>query len=337
MKKFRIITLLLIFMLAISLGNMHAGEEQKITKTFKAKELVKFQTISGDCFVKKGKAGEITVHLEYESSGDMFKPRMEEEGSVLVLRDKISGSGGGDSLWIIMVPEKTNIKSSSVSGDFSVDGLNSEISARTVSGEISAENSSGHIQLVSVSGDFTLENLKGDLEIKGVSSDMDAKNLSGNIEINTASGDIDIEEMDGEISVKVASGDIDIKGARGEFKIKTASGDIEASGISIEAESMFKVASGDVKITLARSVGNDLTLASASGNVALDYNGNPVKGWFEFKALADRGQIVCPFKFDKEEVVEKLGKKYDVKSFKKDGDTPRIYIHTATGKAVLEK
>jgi hypothetical protein len=100
---------------------------------------------------------------------------------------------------------------------------------------------------------------------------------------------------------------------------------------------MFKVASGDVEITLAKSVGHDLTLASASGNVVLDYNGNPVKGWFEFKARADRGQIVCPFKFDKEEVVEKLGKKYNVKSFKKDGDTPGVFIHTATGKAVLEK
>lgn len=336
MKTFRIITLLLVFMLAIFLGNMHAGEEKKITKTFKAKEMVKFQTISGDCIIKKGKAGEITVHLEYDSTRDMFKPRMEEEDNALVLRDKLSGSGG-DSVWTIFVPEKTNIKSSAVSGDFSVEGLNSEISAKTVSGEMSAKNCSGQVQLISVSGDYTLENLKGDLQFKGASSDMDAKNLSGKIEIHTASGDIDAEKMDGEISVKVASGDIDIKGAKGEFKIKTASGDIDASGISIEAESMFKVASGDVEISLAKSVGHDLTLASASGNVVLDYNGNPIKGWFEFKARADRGEIICPFKFDKEEVVEKWGKKYDVKSFKRGGDTPKVYIHTATGKAVLEK
>ena len=123
----------------------------------------------------------------------------------------------------------------------------------------------------------------------------------------------------------------------GDIDIQTASGDINASDILIENESQFKVASGDVEVTLTESVAHNLTLASAFGDAVLDYNGNPLNGWFELTASVEDGMIISPFKFDKEEIKEKWGKEYAVKSFEKGSDTPKIYIKTATGKAVLKK
>lgn len=349
MKKLKITSLFLVLTLAIFFLNSFASQEveqveksgkKEIAKTFKARGVVKIQTMSGSCAFRKGKSGEITVQVKYNPSGGLFDPQMEEDRgtNTLILRDKFQGGDeGSDALWIVTVPEKTGIKSSSISGNFSAVGLNSEISAKTVSGDISAKDCSGDLRLVCVSGSITAENLKGAIQLKGISSDMELSKLSGKMEINTASGEIKATELEGDISCAVASGDVVIKKAQGGFKVKTASGDIRVFDISIQTASEFKVASGDVTVTLAKSAEQDLTLASASGDVVLNYNGNPIKGWFEFRALSDKGDIVSPFKFDKEEIEEKWGKKYDVKSFQKDGETPRIYIHTSTGEAVLKE
>lgn len=349
MKKLKITPLFIILTLLIFFLNSVAAQEvepveksekKEIAKTFKARGLVKIQTMSGSCVFRKGKAGEITVQVKYNPSVGLFDPQMEEDrgANTLILRDKFQGGDeGSDALWIVTVPEKTGVKSSSISGNFSVTGLNSEIAAKTVSGDISVKDCSGDLRLACVSGAIKAENLKGAIQLKGISSDMELSKLSGKMEINTASGEIHAAELEGDISCAVASGDVVIKKAQGGFKVKTASGDIRVFDISVQKASEFKVASGDVTVTLAKSAEQDLTLASATGDAVLNYNGNPIKGWFEFRALSGKGDIVSPFKFDKEETEEAWGKKYDVKSFQKDGDSPKIYIHTSSGEAVLKE
>lgn len=333
----RKITMLLVFILSIFLVNIQAGERKEIKKTFEGKKMIRIQTISGDCIIKKSKGSEIEVLLMYNKNYDIFEPIMEEDGDTLILREEFHGSGDCDSLWKITAPVNTSIKSSSISGNFSVEGLSSKINTKTVSGDISAKDCKGDIQFKSASGDFEIENLRGDITLKGASSEMEIEEVSGRLEVRTASGDVEAVELEGDITIKVASGDIKIKKSKGEFEITTASGDIDASNILIQEASVFKVASGDIEVILTESASHDLTLKSASGNAVLNYNGNPIKGWFEFTALADDGQIISPYRFDKEEKEEKWGKVYDIKSFEKSGKTPKIYIKTASGKAVLKK
>jgi len=331
-RKYKKIALLTVFILSIFLVNIHAGE---IKKTFKNITEVRFKGMSSDCVVKKAAGNEVTVHLVYTSDSDYSKPQIKEDNGTLILRDM--WHDGEECVWTITVPSKTAVKLSSVSGDFSIDGVKSDIDAKTVSGDITAMDCKGVVRLTSASGEFEVKNLEGKISLDGASSDIKAETLSGDIDLQTASGDIEAVGFNGTISLKAASGDIEIEEAKGEFKVKTASGDINASDISIQKESLFKVASGDVKIILAESAAHDLTLASASGDAVLDYNGNPISGWFELTALVEDGMIISPFKFDKEEIEEKWGKRYAVKSFKIKSDTPKIYIKTATGKAVLKK
>jgi DUF4097 and DUF4098 domain-containing protein YvlB len=349
MKKSKLTSLFIVLTLAIFFLNSYASQEaeqvgksekKEIAKTFKARGVVKIQTMSGSCVFTKGKAGEIKVQVKYNPSGGIFEPQMEEDrgANTLILRDKFQGGDeGSDAIWIVTVPEKTGVKSSSISGNFSVEGLNSEISAKTVSGDISVKDCSGDIRLACVSGAIKAENLKGAIQVKGISSDMDLNKLSGKMEINTASGEIKAAELEGDITCAVASGDVVIKKAQGGFKVKTASGDIRVFDISVKKASEFKVASGDVTVTLASTAEQDMTLASATGDAVLNYNGNPIKGLFEFRVLSGKGDIIAPFKFDKEETEEEWGKKYDVKTFQKDGETPKIYIHTSSGEAVLKE
>lgn len=341
MKTIRILITFFVIVPALFLGNLQAGngnnaDKKEIKKTFEGIDSVKFRTMNGGCVIKKAEGREVTVHLVYEADNDFFKPRVEKDGNTLQVKDKL-GSGGEDSVWTISVPAKTAVEFTSVSGNFSVEGITADIEARTVSGDIKAVDCTGNIQLNTTSGEFNLENLSGRIDIKGMSSDMKISKLTGEMEVKTASGDIEIEKLEGKLSLKMASGDIEMRAVKGEFKIQSASGDIDMSDVTVTGPSTFKVASGDIEIVLAASPVHAITLASASGDTVLDYNGNPVNGWFEFRARAGHDRIVSPFAFDKEGTEEKWGQKYDVKSFKKGGDSPRIYIHTTFGTAELKK
>jgi DUF4097 and DUF4098 domain-containing protein YvlB len=139
------------------------------------------------------------------------------------------------------------------------------------------------------------------------------------------------------VNISTASGEIEISNAKGYFELSCASGEITAKGIKVEEESSFSTASGSVEVILAETSEYDLRLSAASGDVTLDYNGNPVKGYFEFEARKGRGRITCPFDFEDEEEFEQWDQTYVRKSFSKGGNDPEIHLSTASGKIVLKK
>jgi DUF4097 and DUF4098 domain-containing protein YvlB len=339
MKALKINALIFFFIAAgwLFAAAGYAGGETELHKTFKNKTLVEITTINGDCAVKKNGGGDIEVFYVQPHPGSSSKPQFIEEGTTLIIKDQFNFSGSGSATWNISVPEKMDIRFNSVSGDFSAAGLKGSLHARTVSGDIKARDCRGEVDLKSVSGNMDIEDLSGEVSVKSVSSDLKVRKLSGKIQVKTTSGDIDAVQLDGSVTLKVPSGDIEIKDSRGSFAVKTASGDIDATGIVFTGPGNFKVASGDIYIRLAQSTEHDLNLKAASGDVVLNYNGNPIKGYFEFKAIADRGQIISPFPFDNEEEEERWGKKYEIKSFKRSSGSPRVYLHTAGGKAVLQE
>lgn len=339
MRTIKTIIIFVALVPAFFLVNLQAGNDRdrmEIKKTFEGIDSVKIKTMNGSCTVKKTEGREVTVHLFYDNGGNQFKPHIEKEGNTLQVMDRM-GSSSDDSEWIITVPAKTTVEFTSVSGNFSIEGVTADIEARTVSGDIKAVECSGKMQFNTTSGEFTLENLIGQIELRGISSDMNLLNLSGELDVKTSSGDIEIEKAEGKLTLKMASGDIEMKSVKGEFKVQSASGDVGLKDVTITGPSTFKVASGDIEIVLSATPFHDLTLATASGDAVLDYNGNPIKGWFEFKARVKNGEIVSPFTFDETSIEEKWGQKYDVKSFKMNGETPKIYIHTASGTAELRK
>jgi hypothetical protein len=329
--------LIIIFLLGFLVTSVQA-EKKEIVKTFKNKTRVDISTVSGDCLVKIVKGNQIKVQLLYDYPEDCFEPVFVESGSTLELEEDFSGSCSGRSIWKLFVPEKTRIKFKSASGDFAANGLRNSLYASTASGDFELNNIEGDIEIKSASGDLEASDIKGSLEVKTASGDLEVENISGSIDIRTASGDIDAQHISGDdISIKGASSDIEVSDARGTLEIKTASGEIEAEDIFITGKSEFKTASGDVRIELAQSCEHSLVISSASGDAILNYNGNPIVGYFELSAKEEDGTIEAPFKFDKEEIVVKYGQRYMKKSFTRKSQTPRIIIRTASGKAALEE
>jgi DUF4097 and DUF4098 domain-containing protein YvlB len=297
------------------------GQEMKeISKSFDAKKSVRIQTASGDCIIKAGESGKITVHVEYsESVEGSFEADIQEKSNSLKLKERWFGrSSGGRVKWTLTVPSETEIEFSTASGDLYVEEINNLIDAS------------------SASGDITIESSNGEFEISTASGDIDIENSNGKFDFSTASGDIKSSTMSGEMEFSTASGDIRVRSAEGLFELSCASGDIEASGLTIKEESSFSTASGDVEVELAESSDFDLDLSAASGDVTLDYGGNDIKGYFEFRAKKSSGNIRSPIDFDKEEEYNRNGDEYMRKSFSKDGQTPEIYLSTASGRAMLK-
>lgn len=314
------------------------AQDKQIRKIFKNISAVHVTTMNGDCVIKKGNGDNVEVLFEHNYSNLAFEPQfLTEKGDILVLKEKFRLKGDGESTWTVFLPEKTDIRFSSIGGSFSVQGLDSNINAKTISGDVITRNCHGKLSLSSVSGNMDIEDLSGTIDIKCASSDLKIQKLAGDIRITVASGDVDASKLEGTIVIKAPSGDVTLKDAKGIFKVKTASGDIDASGIAITKPSFFKVASGEVNVTLGEPLDYDLTLDSASGDAVLNYNGHPIEGYFQFKAEHERGEIICPFPFDKEEEEEKWGKTYLIKSVKRVVEIPRVYIYTATGNAVLKE
>jgi DUF4097 and DUF4098 domain-containing protein YvlB len=217
------------------------------------------------------------------------------------------------------VPEGAEVDFSTASGDLEVTGPIGEIEASTASGDIELENVIGEVEVSTASGEITIAKADGELDI------------------STASGDVEGDGIKGEINISTASGEIEISDSKGAFGLSCASGEITAKGITVEGSSTFSTASGSVEVILAKTSEYDLSLSTASGDVTLDYNGNTVKGYFEFKADKRRGKIKCPFDFDEEEEYERGDRTYVRKSFSKGGDEPEIILSTASGKVVLKK
>jgi DUF4097 and DUF4098 domain-containing protein YvlB len=333
-----------------------AGLGKEVHKTFDGIKAVELSSVSGDCIVRTHSSKEVIVDLIYDVDPESaFTYEFRESGSTLIIKERWKGTSSGEVSWTLTVPADTEIEFSTASGDITASGLSADFEANTASGDVDVRDMGGDIDISVASGDIVLVNAKGEVDISTASGDISVENCGGNVELSTASGEISAKKCGGDIELSTASGDIEAVGLSDEIELSTASGDIEisdskgtfdlgcasggikAKGITIMGASEFSTASGEVLITLAETSEYDLELSSASGDVVLDYNGKPVKGFFEFTANKRRGRIACPFKFDKEEEFEEHGETYLRKSFSMKGDAPMIHLSTASGKAELKK
>jgi len=330
-------TSLFIVSLLLSLSIVTYAQKE-INKTFDAKEILKMSTVSGDCTIKKGTSDKIIINLIYTYSDDCFEYIFKEKENYLSVEEDFHGNNcKGKSEWTITIPANISVKFNSASGDLIINNVDNNLSANTASGDIEIKNIGKEVDINTASGNIKLENINGDSEISSASGDITARDCKDGLKVSTASGSIYATNVIGEIELTSASGNIELNGAKGKFSAKAASGNVKAENIELSGESNFSSASGDVEVILSETTTYDLKLSSASGNSVLDFNGNEIKGFFEFSARVDKGKIISPIKFDKEEIIEKHGKDYHLKSFTKGEDSPIVKIKTASGKAELIK
>ncbi len=277
-----------------------AGPRKEESQTFEGVEVIRINTISGDCVVQKGAGDEVTVDIDWSyRPRDSFEPKLRQRDKVLKLSEDMYGSNSGRSTWTLTVPDGIEIRFGSASGGLEIEDL---------TGEFNAETASGDIVAVNCKGDFDL---------------------------STASGDVEFRDCEGDFQLSSASGDVEVSDCSGGFEVSTASGSVRAEGVTLSDVSSFTTASGRVVVVLGATAEHDLNVSTASGRATLDYGGNEIKGYFELGCKVRSGRIVSPFDFDDEEQYRRWGDRYVRKWFTKGSDSPQIFIETASGKAVL--
>jgi len=136
--------------------------------------------ISGSIDVMQGDSGEVVVSAKNPN------PKIEviftQDGNHITVETKYPKhsrniKGGVDfEVWL---PQDSNVKLNSVSGNMSLEGIE---------GRLSFNNVSGDILLRQIAGDIRLNNVSGNMKVRDLGeSDVDANTVSGDIEFSNVS------------------------------------------------------------------------------------------------------------------------------------------------------
>ena len=181
----------------------------------------------------------------------------------------LSGSLNVEANVSVLVPEGTDTRIRTVSGDVFVAGVRSSTSVSTVSGLITATGLDGEVGLRSVSGDLDVQGVGGTVRTNAVSGDLTisggdpveltARAVSGDITLDfDAVPDVDCTTVSGDVAVRLPS---------------DAALEVDAVTVSGRLESSYPDALDAGKRRLRGSIGGGgkrrLTVRTTSGDMIL--------------------------------------------------------------------
>ncbi|HUP86679.1 MAG TPA: DUF4097 family beta strand repeat-containing protein [Acidimicrobiales bacterium] len=148
----------------------------------------------------------------------------------------LSGEMGVRANVSVIVPEGTETRVRTVSGDVFVGGIRSVTSLTTVSGRITATG------------------------------------LDGEVGLRTVSGDIDVQGVDGTVRANAVSGDVTISGgAPAEVTARAVSGELTLDFDEVPDAVECTTVSGDVAVRLPADADVDLEAVTVSGRLESGY------------------------------------------------------------------
>lgn len=187
------------------------------------------------------------------------------------------------------------------------------------------------------------------IKCNGGSGEFVVKDFNGFFKADYGSGRFIFDNVEGDIDMSLAVLYAKIHNSKGSFNLSSAMGSIRATGLAITGKSCFSTGMGNIKISLDHTPAADMYVASNFNKARVNFKSLPVTGYFEFIAMADKGRIISPFKFDREETFpddiksyrnsSDFGKKSDYmrKCFTRGYGSPQITLKTVTGTAQLIK
>jgi DUF4097 and DUF4098 domain-containing protein YvlB len=149
--------------------------------------------------------------------------------------------------------DRTAVKS--VSGDVTLDGVRSDITAQTVSGDLETRQLAGTLRFTTVSGDLTV--------VRGETDHVKAETVSGDLILDLdlrAGGRIDVSSVSGDLTVRMPE-DVGL-----HVDVKTMSGSVDSAFGGVHTErrpgkvTLYgQVGDGDGRLS-AKTVSGDVTL-----------------------------------------------------------------------------
>jgi len=264
MQTFGKVALIVIAAIMLLAVNAAAAGDYAITKKFGTKEVIRVNTISGDCIVRRGVSDEIeVVVINNYTPGDAFEPKFRVHGNTLKLDERINGTTNGNSTWAVSVPEGTQVEFESASGDLSIHGLKGVFVAKMASGNVEIEN---------CRGGFHMNTASGDIDVSGVVIEKKSTfgSASGRVNVELAQSpghDLQLGSASGRAILGYCGNPI-----RGyfEFTAKARQGGV-VSPFDFDAEEEFhKHGELYLRKTFTKEIGEPhVTIGTASGRAVL--------------------------------------------------------------------
>lgn len=306
---------------------------------FQSVSEIRFTSIIADCRIIGGSDSTVAVSVKFPAKwkADQFHPRVEQNGSVLSIRDMSNPRGRSPvAHWQIRVPAQVRIVMATVSGNLQAHGTSGMINANITSGNFSGSRLRGKVVIATTSGNVWIDSSRVDLKLGTASGNIYVRDGEGEIRATTASGGARISHFQGELNIKTASGDVEVERVRGKIGLSTASANISVVETVPTEPAAWHSASGNVMVTVSQPLAHDLKLSSSSGKVVLKLSGQPLEGTIQLIARRDKGKIEAPFPLPGVREFTDQGYRYIEKSAMLGKPEPHITLQTASGEVKIE-
>ena len=261
----------------------HSGVEGDFDRKFAVSGPITLELMTGkgDAHITTGPAGEVRIHGEIhvdswssESGRTRLQqvqsnPPISQEGNLIRIGGVGKGSRGDvDVDYTIVVPQDTQLRSTSGSGDVEVRGIQGPANFTCGSGDVTAAEIGGDVHVLCGSGDVKLSKIKGQAQVTTGSGDITLDTVQGESRLQTGSGGLEITNPGDALEAATGNGDITIKGASADIRLRTSSGDFDVEGNPGSSNYWdFHTSSGEVTLHVPPTASFRLYARSSSGDI----------------------------------------------------------------------
>lgn len=171
----------------------------------------------------------------------------------------------------ITVPENTQLRSSSGSGDQTISDISGPLEATTGSGTVKISSLGGGARARTGSGSIEADGVHGSLYAHTGSGSINASNIAGGFDGQTGSGHVTFEQSaPGSVHAETGSGGLELRNVKGSLQAQAGSGDVRVEG-EATGEWMVRTGSGSVQLKLPENASFDLDAHTGSGSINLSH------------------------------------------------------------------
>ena len=169
----------------------------------------------------------------------------------------------------ITVPENTQLRSSSGSGNQDIAGIAGPLEANAGSGSMKLSNIGAGVHAHTGSGSINADGVHGSLYARTGSGSIRATNVAGGFDGQTGSGHLTLEQSaPGSVHAETGSGGLELRNVKGSLQASAGSGDVRVEGEATGGW-MVRTGSGSVQLSLPSNAAFDLDAHTGSGSINL--------------------------------------------------------------------
>jgi len=239
---------------------------------------------SGSIDIRTGNSGEVSVtgHIwasEWFGNADekvkrlQSNPPIQQSGNDIrighiddpELRRNVSVS------YEIVVPQSTQVHSSTGSGRQDISGIAGPLDASTGSGGMKISDIGSGVRARSGSGTIEIDGVKGSVYARAGSGSIRAIGVAGGFDAETGSGHITLEQTaPGSVHAQTGSGGMELRNVRGSLQAEAGSGHIKAEG-QATGQWLVRTGSGGVELRFPQNASFELSARTGSGSITMNH------------------------------------------------------------------